>query len=221
MSEGTTAAGRRPLTRERVLRAALTVADEGGLGALTMRRVGQVLGVEAMSLYKHVANKDDILDGLLELVVADIELPAPGEPWRPAQRRRAVSARAVFSRHPWSTTLLQSRRNPGPATLAYYDGVLGNLRGGGFPVALAAQAFAVLDAFVYGFAVQESSLPFEGPDGAAAVAGPIMALMEAGEYQHMVEFATEHAMLPGYDFGGEFDFGLDLVLDGLARMLEG
>jgi AcrR family transcriptional regulator len=185
-----------------------------------MRRVGQALGVEAMSLYKHVANKEEILDGLLELVVADVDLPAPGEPWRPAQRRRAISAREVFGRHPWSTTLLQSRRNPGPATLGYYDAILGSLRGGGFPVALAAQAFALLDSYVYGFVVQERSLPLEAPGGLQEVTSDIMAGFDAGAYPHLVEMAVEHVLTPGYSWGDQFAFGLDLILDGLERAVE-
>ena len=114
---------------------------------------------------------------------------------------------------------MASRTTPGPATLSYHEANLATLRSGGFTIAQTAHAYAVLDAFVYGFAVQEASLPFEGPDRAAEVAGPIMELMAAGAYPHLVEFATQHAMLPGYDFGDEFEFGLDLVLDGVAMML--
>jgi AcrR family transcriptional regulator len=210
-----------PLSRERVLRAALAVADDGGLHGLTIRSLAQRLGTKPMSLYHYVANKDEILDGLVDLVFIEIELPEPNGHWREEMARRCRSARQVLKRHPWSIGLLESRTTPGPATLRHHDANLGALRAGGFSVPQTGHAYAVLDAFVYGFAVQEASLPFEGPDGAAEVAGPIMALMEAGEYPHMVEFAVQHAMLPGYDFGDEFDFGLDLVLDGLARMLEG
>jgi AcrR family transcriptional regulator len=212
---------REPLSRDRVLRAALAVADEGGLDGLTIRSLAQRVGAKPMSLYHYVANKDEILDGLVDLVFAEIELPEPTGDWRAEMAKRARSARVVLRRHSWSIGLLESRRTPGPATLRHHDSTLGALRAGGFSIAQTAHAYAVLDAFVYGFAVQEASLPFEGPDGAAQVAGPIMALMESGEYPHMVEFAVEHAMAPGYDFGEEFGFGLDLVLDGLARLLEG
>jgi AcrR family transcriptional regulator len=212
---------RQQLSRERVLDAALSVADEGGLAGLTIRSLAQRLGTKPMSVYHYVANKDEILDGLVDLVFAEIELPEPTGRWREEMTRRARSAREVLGRHPWSIALLESRTAPGPATLRHHDATIGALRAGGFTIAQTAHAYAVLDAFVYGFAVQESSLPFEGPDGAAEVAGEIMALMESGEYPHMVEFATQHAMLPGYDFGDEFDFGLDLVLDGVARMLGG
>jgi AcrR family transcriptional regulator len=210
---------RLPLSRDRVLRAAVEVADRGGLGALTMRRLGQELGVEAMSLYKHVANKDEILDGLAEIVVGEIELPAPGEDWRPAMRRRATSARAVFARHSWAASVLESRRNPGPATLRYYDAVIGNLRGAGFPVALAAHAFALLDGFLRGFTGQEQTLSFDTPAELTEVTGSILASFPAEEYPHLAEMAVEHILKPGYDFADEFEFGLDLILDGLERLL--
>jgi AcrR family transcriptional regulator len=211
---------REPLSRDRVLRAALAVADEGGLDGLTIRSLAQRLGAKPMSLYHHVANKDEILDGLVDLVFAEIELPEPTGRWREEMAKRARSARSVLRRHPWSIALLESRTSPGPATLRHHDATLGALRAGGLSIPQTAHAYAVLDAFVYGFAVQESSLPFEGPDGAAEVAGPIMELMRAGEYPHLVEFALEHAMLPGYDFGAEFEVGLALVLDGIERMVE-
>ena len=212
---------REPLSRDRVLHAALAVADDGGLPGLTIRSLAQRLGTKPMSLYHYVANKDEILDGLVDLVFAQIELPEPTGDWRAEMARRCRSARQVLKKHPWSIALLESRTTPGPATLRHHDANLGALRAGGFSVAETGHAYAVLDAFVYGFAVQEASLPFDGPDGAAEVAGPIMELMEAGEYPHMVEFAVQHAMLPGYDFGDEFEFGLNLVLDGVARILEG
>ena len=211
---------RQQLSRDRVLDAALRVADEGGLAGLTIRTLAERLGAKPMSLYHYVANKEEILDGLVDLVFAEIEVPEPTGDWRAEMTRRARSAREVLRRHPWSIALLESRTTPGPATLRHHDATIGALRAGGFSIAQTAHAYAVLDAFVYGFAVQETSLPFEGPDGAAEVAGPIMALMESGDYPHLVEFAVQHAMLPGYDFGAEFEFGLDLVLDGLARVLD-
>jgi AcrR family transcriptional regulator len=212
---------REPLSRDRVLHAALAVADEGGLPGLTIRSLAQRVGAKPMSLYHYVANKDEILDGLVDLVFAEIELPEPDGDWRGQMTRRARSAREVLRRHPWSIGLLESRTTPGPATLRHHDATIGALRAGGFSIGQTAHAYAVLDAFVYGFAVQEASLPFEGPDGAAEVAEPIMALMGAGQYPHLVEFAQEHALQPGYDFGDEFGFGLALVLDGLARLLDG
>ncbi len=210
---------RDPLSRDRVLRAALAVADEGGLPGLTIRSLAERVGAKPMSLYHYVANKDEILDGLVDLVFAEIELPEPNGDWRAEMTRRARSARQVLGRHPWSIALLESRTTPGAATLRHHDATIAALRAGGFTIGQTAHAYAVLDAFVYGFAVQEASLPFQGPDGAAEVAEPIMALMAAGAYPHLVEFAQEHALKPGYDFGDEFEFGLDLVLDGVARLL--
>jgi len=212
---------REPLSRERVLRAALAVADDGGLAKLTIRSLAERLGVKPMSVYHYVANKDEILDGLVDLVFAEIELPSPVGEWRAEIAKRAHSARKVLGRHPWAIALLESRTTPGPATLRHHDANIATLRSGGFTVAQTAHAYALLDAFVYGFAVQEASLPFEGPDGAAEVAEPIMALMGSGDYPHLVELAVEHVLLPGYDFADEFDFGLELVLDGLARLLDG
>ena len=211
---------REQLSRERVLTAALAVADDGGLAKLTIRTLAERLGVKPMSLYHYVANKEEILDGVVDLVFAEIELPSPEGEWRAEIAKRAHSARRVLGRHPWSVALLESRTTPGPATLRHHDANIATLRSGGFTVAQTAHAYALLDAFVYGFAMQEASLPFEGPDSAAEVAEPIMALMGSGDYPHLVELAVEHVLLPGYDFGDEFDFGLGLVLDGLARLLD-
>jgi AcrR family transcriptional regulator len=214
------AADRPGLNRDRVVDTALAIVDRDGLDGLTMRRLAGELGVEAMSLYHHVANKDEILDGLVDLVFAEIELPEPTADWRAQMTRRARSAVEVLRRHPWSIGLLESRTSPGPATLRHHDATIAALRAGGFSIVQTAHAYAVLDAYTYGFAVQLSSLPFEGPDGAAGVAEPFMAAM-AGEYPHLAEFAEQHALRPGYDFADEFDFGLELVLDGLARLLDG
>ena len=212
-------AGRGRLTRERVVRAALLLADSGGLEALTMRRLGEELGVEAMSLYKHVANKEDLLDGMVDLVFGEIDLPADGTDWRPAMRARAVSARAALNRHPWATPLMQSRTAPGPATLRHHDTVIGTLRSAGFSVVLTAHAFSAIDAYVYGFALQERSLPFGTVEQAEEVGRQMFARMPAGEFPHLTELTVEHILQPGYDYGEEFEYGLDLVLDGLERAL--
>jgi AcrR family transcriptional regulator len=203
-----------------VLRTALAVADAGGIGSLTMRSLAQELGVKPMSLYHHVRNKDEILDALVDLVFAEIHLPTPDRGWRREMRRRAVSARLVLGRHRWAIGLLESRSTPGPATLRHHDAVLGTLRAGGFSVPMTGHAYALLDSYVYGFALQEASLPFDGPESVAEVAGPIMEQVRAEEYPHFTEFAVEHALRPGYDFGEEFEFGLDLILDALARRLD-
>ncbi|HET6562557.1 MAG TPA: TetR/AcrR family transcriptional regulator C-terminal domain-containing protein [Marmoricola sp.] len=213
------AAPRTPLTRERILRAAMSVADAGGVAGLTIRSLATELGVKPMAVYHHVANKDEILDGIVDLVFDAIELPAEEGEWQPELRRAASSARAVLKQHPWAVSLLESRTSPGPATLRHHDVIIGTLRRAGFSVTDTAHAYAVLDAFVYGFALQEASLPFDEPGDVPEVAAPMVERMPEGQYPHLVEFATEHVMRPGYDFGDEFDFGLDLVLDGLARLL--
>jgi hypothetical protein len=166
-----------------------------------------------------VANKDEILDGLAELIVGEIDLPAAGEDWKPAMRRRATSARAVFARHPWAASLVESRPNPGPATLRYYDAMIGNLRGAGFPVALAAHALALLDSHLRGFVAQQQSLPFDTPEELTDVTDSILASFPAAEYPHLAEMAVEHVLRPGYAWADEFEFGLDLILDGLERLL--
>jgi AcrR family transcriptional regulator len=212
------ARGRPRLSRERVLRAALAVADAGGIASLTIRSLAQELGVKPMSVYHHVANKDEILDGLVDIVFSEIELPTVGGAWRAEMRRRASSAREVLGRHRWAIGLLESRTSPGPATLRHHDAVLGTLLGAGFSRELTAHAYALIDSYVYGFALQEASLPFEGPEGVGDVAGPIMELMASGDYPHMVDMATSYYLLPGYDFADEFELGLDLILDGLERL---
>ena len=154
------AKSRAPLSRERVLRAALVLADMGGIESLTMRKIGQELHVEAMSLYNHVANKDDILDGIVDLVFSEIALPSERADWKTAMRQRAISARDVLLRHPWATSLMQSRTKPGPATLRHHNAVIGSLRKAGFTIDMAAHAFSVLDGYIYGFALQQMNLPY-------------------------------------------------------------
>ena len=205
------------LSRGRVIGAAVALADREGVGALTMRALGDELGVKAMSLYHHVGGKDDVLDGIVDAVFAEIDAPVPGVDWRAEITRRAVSARQVLRRHPWAVPLLESRRAPGPETLRHHEAVLATLRTAGFSVEATGHAYALLDAFVYGFAIQEAALPFGG-ERVAEAAVPIMERFATGEYPHMVEFATERVMRPGYDFGDEFDVGLGHVLDALARI---
>jgi AcrR family transcriptional regulator len=211
---------RAPLSRERVLRGAVAVADAGGLAGLTIRSLAQELGVKPMSVYHHVANKDEILDGIVDIVFSEIELPSTAGSWRTEITKRAFSARAALRRHPWAIGLLESRTSPGPATLRHHDTNIGVLRAAGFSVEATAHAYALIDSYVYGFALQEAGLPFEGPDNVAEIAAPIMELFSSGEYPHMVELATEFVLQPDYDFGNEFDFGLGLILDGLERLLD-
>jgi AcrR family transcriptional regulator len=209
-----------PLNRERVLAAAVDFADSHGLTALSMRKLGEVLGVEAMSLYHHVANKEKLLDGMVDAVFAEIDLPSGASGasgWRAAMRDRARSARQALRRHPWAISLMESRSSPGPATLRHHDHVLGVLFGAGFSAALAAHAYSLLDAYTYGFALQEASLPFETGAQTAELAEAILAGPPADEYPHLTRLVATHVLQPGYDYGQEFDFGLEVVLDGLDR----
>jgi len=202
-----------------VLQGAIAIADTAGIAALTIRSLAQQLGVKPMAIYYHVANKDEILDGIVDLVFAEIELPEAGGEWRSELVRRANSARRVLSRHHWAIGLMESRKSPGPATLRHHDAVLGTLRRAGFSVEMTAHAYALLDSYVYGFALQEAALPFTGPDTAAEVAEPMMQQFPADAYPHLVELTTEYVLLPGYDFGDEFEFGLDVILDALTSRL--
>ncbi|MGH8828047.1 MAG: TetR/AcrR family transcriptional regulator [Jiangellaceae bacterium] len=213
------AAPRIPLTKQRVLHAAVELADRDGVGSLSMRKLARELGVEAMSLYHHVANKSDILDGIVDVVFSEIDLPSGEADWKAAMRQRAISARVALRRHPWAVGLMESRSTPGPATLRHHDAVLGILRNARFSIGLAAHAFSVLDSYIYGFALQETSLPFETSEDLAEVAEQILGHLQADEYPHLTEIAVEHALQPGYDYGNEYEFGLDLILDGLDRAL--
>jgi AcrR family transcriptional regulator len=206
-----------PLSKQRVLRAAVALADQGGVRSLSMRKLAQQLGVEAMSLYHHVANKDDILDGIVDVVFSEIDLPSSEAEWKAAMRQRAISAREALLRHPWATGLMESRSTPGPATLRHHDAVLGILRTAGFSIELAAHAFSVLDSYIYGFALQEANLPFKDSEELAAVADTILGNLPADEYPHLTELTVEHVLQRGYDYGNEYLFGLDLILDGLDR----
>jgi AcrR family transcriptional regulator len=214
---GHAASRRAPLSRDQVLRAAVALADEGGIETLSMRKLGQVLGVEAMSLYNHVASKSDLLDGMIDLVFSEIGLPPGDAGWKPAMRQRAMAVREVLGRHRWAIGLMESRRSPGPATLRHHDAVLGCLRGAGFSVELTAHAYALLDSYIYGFALQEASLPFGTAEETAQVTQEIAGQFPADQYPHLTELAIAHVLKPGYRYGHEFEIGLDLILDALER----
>lgn len=207
------------LSRERIVEAAVRVADRGGLAQVSMRNVGRELGVEAMSLYHHLAGKDDLLDALANWIFARIRLPGLDDPWRPAMAARAASARETLAAHPWALGLVESRRGPAPALLRHHDTVLGCLRRNGFSVALAAHAFSAIDAYVYGFVLTELNLPFDSGDGAEELAGELREFMPADEYPHLTELIAEQVAGRDYAYGPEFEYGLDLVLDGLADRL--
>jgi AcrR family transcriptional regulator len=206
------------LARERVLLAALDLADRGGVEALSMRKLGQELGVEAMSLYNYVANKSDLLDGMVDLVFAEIGPPPRAADWKAAMRQRAMSAREVLARHPWAISLMESRRTPGPATLGHHDAVIGCLREAGFSIAMAAHAYSLLDSYIYGFALEQASLPFKTVEETVEVAESIFQQFPADAYPHLAELTIQHVLRPGYNHADEFEFGLDLILDGLERV---
>jgi AcrR family transcriptional regulator len=208
---------RRPVSRERVLRAAIRLADEGGLESVSMRRLGQALRVEAMSLYKHVANKDDILDGMADLVTSDFEVPAPDLDWKTAIRRSVISAHEILLRHPWASTLIESRRNAGPARLRYLDALIGVLSAGGFPMPMVVRSIMALDSHTYGFVLQELAWPFDA-EHAPEVAAAFAAGLPAG-HPNVLAMAEMTATASRGDIV-DFEFGLDLILDGLEGLLE-
>jgi len=201
-----------------VLRAAIAHADAGGTETLTMRKLAQGLGVAPMALYRHVANKDDMMDGIVDLIFSQIDLPSSGADWKTAMRQRAISAREVLSVHPWAIGLMESRTNPGPENLRHHDAVIGSLRQAGFSIEMAAHAYSLLDSYIYGFALQHKNLPFDTSEELAAVAQNILQQFPTDEFPYLAELIFEHVLKPGYDYGDEFEFGLDLILDGLTRV---
>jgi AcrR family transcriptional regulator len=209
---------RKPLSRKRVLRAAMAHADKLGLSELSMRKLAEVLGVAPMALYRHIANKDDLIDAMIDVVFTEIDLPARDADWRTAMRQRAISVRDALERHRWAIGMMESRLHPGPANLRHHDAVLGNLRASDFSVEMTAHAYSVLDSYIYGFALTKMNLPFENGRGDVPdIAEGMLEPFPANTYPNLVEFITEHAMKPGYAYGNEFEYGLDLILDGLER----
>jgi AcrR family transcriptional regulator len=210
-------ATRKPLSSARVLQAAVALADEAGLQAFSMRGLAQELGVVPMALYKHVANKEQLLDGMVDVVFSEIELPSGNLDWRSAMRRRAISTREALQRHSWAIGMMESR-HPGPANLQNHNAVMGCLRKAGFPFEMAIHAYSVQDAYIYGFALQERDLALATPDSAGKAAQRRAETIGALEnYPYLVEIATKLSE-SGYDSAVEFAWGLDLILDGLERL---
>jgi AcrR family transcriptional regulator len=206
------------LNRQIVLQAALELADRDGIDALTMRKLAQELGIEAMSLYHHVANKVELLDGMIDLVFAQIDLPTQTDGWKSTMRARAISALKVLIAHPWALGLMESRTAPGPANLRHHNAVLACLRANGFSVAATAHAYSILDSYIYGFALQQINLPFQTADQTAEVLETMMVHMTPSEYPYLMEIALEHVLKPGYSYANEFEIGLELILEGFERM---
>jgi AcrR family transcriptional regulator len=215
LSETPNTSSRPRLNRNRVLAGAVALADRIGIEPFTIRKLAAELDVKPMTIYTHVPNKEAILDGMVDIVFGEIDLPSTDTDWKTAIRWRSHSARAALLRHPWAVALMESRTTPGVATLSHHDAVLGCLRRGGFSVAMTAHAYALIDSYVYGFALQEVNLPATGGEEMADLAEGILEPLPAGEFPHLMELTVEHVLQPGYDFGAEFEFGLELILDGL------
>ncbi len=206
---------RAPLSRERVLDAAIKLADRGGLESLTMRRLGQELGVEGMALYYHFANKDEVIDGMVDLVFSEIDLPAAGADWKTAMRQRAQSLRETLLRHRWALGLMESRRIPGAANLRHHDAVIGSLRSAGLDMPTIAHAYSLLDSYIYGFALFMANLPFDPSEEVVELGQVALRAFPLDAYPNLVAYIS--AIRPGYDYGDEFEYGLDLILDGLQK----
>lgn len=213
---------RKPLSRERILKAALALVDKEGIESLSMRNLASKLSVEAMSLYKHVANKDAVLDGLVEIILREMEIPPVGTPWREAMRRRAWSVRHTILRHPWASVLIESRMAPGEARLRYADTVLSILNNAGFSPDVQYRAFQMLDSYVYGYVLQEVNWPTKESERKMVVAG-LKEFLKDGRFPNLltvVQQATWLNVAPGAKpYDADFEFGLELILDGIERLL--
>jgi AcrR family transcriptional regulator len=212
---------RTPLSRERVLRAAIALADARGAEELTMRKLAKELGVEAMSLYNHVANKTDLLDGMVDIVFGEIEAPAAGGDWKAELSKRAASTREALNRHRWAIGEMEGRTAHGPNNLHVHNAVLGCLRAAGFSIEMTVHAMSVQDAYIYGFALQQSDMASQTPEDFAAEAQRQMVdYAEAlSEFPHLLEVVGGYVATAGYDYDSEFRFGLGVILDRLEQLL--
>jgi AcrR family transcriptional regulator len=222
-TEPATTEPRAPLSKERVLRAAVTLADRHGIESLSMRKLADELGVAAMSLYYYVPNKERLLDGMVDIVFSEIEPPSTDDDWKTAMRKRAISTREALGRHPWAVGEMEGRTDHGPANLRLHDAVLGCLRAAGFSIEMTVHAYSVQDAYIYGFALQERDMSSETADDFAAEAQRQMHAYAdvLADYPHLVEVVGGYVAKAGYDYATEFLFGLDLILDGLERLRDG
>lgn len=206
---------RSKLSRDRVLTGAMDLADEIGIEAFTIRKLAAALGVKPMTIYHHVPSKEQILDGMVDLVFDEITLPPTDADWQTAIRMRYASARQVLNRHPWAPPLMESRATPGPATLRHHEAVIACLRRGGLSLQMTAHAYAILDSYLYGFALEEAHLPAGGSEEIGEVAESFVDELFVDEHPHLFEFTVEHVLQPGYSFGESFEFGLDLIIAGV------
>jgi AcrR family transcriptional regulator len=216
VTRGTGIAQKVRLGKGRIVQAAVALADADGFESLSMRNLAQELHTAPMSLYRHFANKEELLDGMIDVVFSEIDSPIIGGAWKPELRKRGLSAREALRRHPWAVGLMETRMSPGPASAEHHNAMLGCLREAGFPFRDAVHAYNLLDAYTYGFALQEKTIPFETPEQSAEMAK--VTVGEKGpEYPYLAEVVVEFASSGGYDYTEEFEFGLDLILDGLER----
>ena len=206
---------REKLNSDRIVEGALLLADDVGMDAFTIRRLASALGVGPMTIYHYFPNKEAIIDAMVDAVYAQIALPPTDEEWTDAIRVRCISAREVLNRHPWAPPYMVSRTSPGPATPGHHDALLGCLRRGGLSLQMTAHAYAILDSFLHGFALEEASLPASGGEEVQEIAEEMTAAFDVERYPSLVEFATGHVMRPGYNFSASFEFGLNLIIDGL------
>lgn len=206
------------LSKQRVVAEAVRIADREGVDGLSMRRLAGALGAGAMSLYHYVANKEELLDAMIDIVFDEIELPPEGTDWQSAMRREAISARQVLSRHPWAISLMESRTSPGPANLRHREAVTACLRRAGFSVLMATHANWLIDSHVYGYALQEASLPFDTADEFADMTEDVyLPQLPPEEFPYLNESAAA-LVAAGYDPAEEFEFGLNLVLAALEPL---
>ena len=212
------AEARIPLSRDRVLEAAIGLADEAGIESLSMRKLGQALGVEAMSLYNHVANKDEILNGIVDIVVGEFDLPPTGTDWKPALRRIALSAYEVLVRHPWAASLVLSSSGISESRLRYMEAILGTLRRAGFSAEEADHGYHALESHIMGFTLWEVGMNLGSREDVQALAAAFLERLSANEFPYLSEHVEQHLKPRRPDDEGEFAFGLDLILDGLERI---
>jgi AcrR family transcriptional regulator len=208
-------APRVPLSRDRIVGGAVALADAGGFQSLSMRNLADELDAAPMALYRHVANREDLLDGMVDVVFGEMYPPAIGRDWKNQLRERGISARTALQRHPWAVGLMETRMHPGSASATHHNATMGCLREAGFPFRDAVHAYNLLDSYAYGFALQEQTIPFETPEESADMA-KVTVGERGGEYPYLAEVEVELGKR-GYDYTEEFEFGLDFILDGLER----
>ena len=208
------------LSRARILKEAVAIADREGLDALTMRKLASGFDVVPMAIYKHVANKEDMLDGMVDVIFSEVELPREDVDWKTATRERAISARKVLARHPWAIGMTESRMKPGEANLRHREAVIGCFRRGGFPIAMAIHASSVVDSYLYGFLLQERSLPFDSTEELGEQAQGMLDQFPSDDFPYLAETIAEVINAEAWEFANEFEFGLDLILDGLEALLD-